>query len=38
MALARCFLDDLFDPHFELPAGRKVVLIEEALRGTEPEL
>jgi hypothetical protein len=38
VTLARRFLDDLLDPYFNLPARREVVLIEEALRGTEPEL
>src|SRR5271165_4340874 len=30
--------DYALDTHFDLPSGREVVLIEEALCGTEPEL
>ena len=30
-------IDDFLDPYFNLPAIREVVLIEEALRRTEPE-
>jgi hypothetical protein len=38
MVLAWRLLDHLLDPHFDLPASREVVLIEEALGGTESEL
>jgi hypothetical protein len=38
MTLAWRFLDDFLDPHLDPPAGREVVLVEEAFRGTEPEL
>jgi hypothetical protein len=38
VALAWRLLDHLLDPHFDLPASREVVLIEEALGGTESEL
>jgi hypothetical protein len=38
VALAWRLLDHLLDPHFDLPASRKVVLIEEPLGGTESKL
>jgi hypothetical protein len=38
MALAWRFLDYPLGPHFDLPASGEVVLVEEALRGAEPEL
>ena len=38
VALAWRLLDHLLDPHFDLPASREVVLVEEALGGAESEL
>src|SRR5271157_4582954 len=37
MILARCCLDYPVGPHLDLPTSRKIVFVEKALRGTEPE-